>query len=84
MGYLLERKRTRDEVAQARTHTQRCMNNDWSEMVSCSPCFAFYCFSFCPWFKQTLWNNSYPSWSDVVALLFLMPSSLHFSSLREI
>ena len=64
----LEANKTRDEIAQARTQTPRHMNNAWSEMVSCSPCFAFYCFSSCPWFIQTIWDNSYPSQTSVMAL----------------
>ena len=43
---LLLLNRTRD----AEIHIQRHMNNTWSEMVSCFPCFAFYCFSSCLWF----------------------------------
>ena len=65
---LLEVNRTRDENAQARTHTQRHMNNAWSEIASCSLCFAIYCFSSFPWFIQTIWDNSYPSQTNVVAL----------------
>ena len=45
---ILDINRTRDKIAQAYTHTQRHMNNAWSEMVSCSLCFVFYCLSsFC-------------------------------------
>jgi hypothetical protein len=44
--------RTRDELAQARTHTQRHMNNVLSEMVILISCFVFYC-SFSTWlYKQ--------------------------------
>ena len=50
------------------THTQRLINNAWSEKVSCSLCFAFYYFSSFPWFIQTIWDNFYPSWTIVVAL----------------
>ena len=42
----LEVNQTRDGNAQARTHTQRHMNNAWREIVSCSPSCTFYCFSF--------------------------------------
>ena len=46
--FLLELNRTKDEIAQARTHTQRHMNNAWSEMASYTPCLALYC-SFSSW-----------------------------------
>ena len=45
---LLELNRTIDEIAQARIRTQWYMNNAWSEMVSSTPCVAYYC-SFSPW-----------------------------------
>ena len=51
------------------THTQRHMNNAWSEMVSCYPCFAFDYFSYVPWFIQIMWDSSYPSRKIVVALI---------------
>ena len=50
----------KNENTQAWTHTHKYMNIVWSKMVSCSPCFTFYCF-FPPWFIQIIWNNSYPS-----------------------
>ena len=59
--YLLEINRTRDENAQARTHTQRHMNNACSEIVSCSLCFAFHCSSSILWFNQTIRDNTYLS-----------------------
>ena len=58
---LLEVNRITDGFAQAYTHTQRYLNNAWSEMVSCSLCFGFYHFSSFHWFIQTIWYNSYPS-----------------------
>ena len=59
-----------DQIAQAQTLIQKLMNNAWSEMVSCSPCFAFYCFFSLHWFTQTIWDNSYPS-SDYHGCLIL-------------
>ena len=44
MHISLKINKTRDEIAQAYTHTQRRVNNAWSEIVSCSPCFAFIAF----------------------------------------
>lgn len=41
---VLDVNRTADEIEQAYTHTQKHMNNVGSEMISCSPCFAFYYF----------------------------------------
>ena len=41
--FLLEVHRTRDETVQAKTHTQRHMNNAWSEMVILTPCLVLYC-----------------------------------------
>ena len=38
---VFEINRINDEIAQACTYTQRHMNNAWSMMLSCSPCFAF-------------------------------------------
>ena len=80
---VLETSRTRDEIAQAYTHTQRLdMNNAWSEMVSCFPCSAFHCFSPLLWFVQTILDNSYPSLDQryglILTLLSLMPLSLYF------
>jgi hypothetical protein len=51
---ILEVNKTRDELAQARSHTQRYMNNAWSEMVSSTPCFALHWY-FLIWFIQTTW-----------------------------
>ena len=45
LKHLLELNRTRDEIARANTHTQRHMNNAWSEMVSSTPCLALYCYA---------------------------------------
>src|ERR1700738_3355776 len=42
------------------THTQRHMNNAWSEMVSSTPCIALYS-SWSPWLLQTIWDNSAPT-----------------------
>ena len=53
------------------THTQRHINKAWSEMFSCSSCFAFYCFSSFPWFIETIWDNFYPSWTNVVVFFQL-------------
>ena len=77
---LLDVNRTRDKIAQAYTHTQRHMNNAWSEMVSCSSCFACCCSSSFLWFLQTIWDSSYPSLDLHIShiLTFLMPLSLHF------
>jgi hypothetical protein len=81
---MLDINRTRDNIAQAYTHkcTQRHMNNAWSEMVSCSPCFAFYCFSSLHWFIQTIWENSYPSWDShynlIITSLFHVLLPLYF------
>ena len=66
--HLLEVDMASEENAQARTYTQRHMNNPWSEMISCSPCFAFYYFSSLSWFIQTTWDISYPSHTNVMAL----------------
>ena len=57
---LLEVNGTRDEIAQACTHTQRHMNDVWSQIISCSLCFPVYCSSFLL-FIQTIWDNSRPS-----------------------
>ena len=58
------------------------MNNAWSEMVSCSPCFAFYCCSSLHWFTQTICDKSYLS-SDqhgslISTLVFSHASSIIF------
>jgi len=42
------------------THTQRHMNNAWSEMVSSTPCLALYS-SRSPRLLQTIWDNSAPT-----------------------
>ena len=64
---LLEVNRTKDKIAQKITHTQRHMNNDWNEMVLCSPCFAFITFLLLLGFTQTIWGNSYCSKTNYVA-----------------
>ena len=52
-----------------RMHKQKHIKNDWSEMVSCSHCFAFdLFFVFLLWSIQTRWDNFYPSKTNVVAL----------------
>ena len=71
-----------DKIAQAQTLIQRHMNNAWSEMVSCSHCFALYYFSSLHWFTQIIQDNSYPS-SDqydilILTLFFLMLLSYIF------
>ena len=43
--HLLDINKTRAKMTQAYRHTQRHMNNSWSEMFLCSLCFAIYCFS---------------------------------------
>ena len=54
----------------------------WSEMVSYSPCFAFYCFSSFPWIMQTIWDNLLSLLDQrcglILTLLYLMPLPLHF------
>ena len=54
---ILEANRTRDKIAQAITHTQRHMNNAWSEMVIVIHYLAIYC-SFSTRFSQTIQDNS--------------------------
>ena len=56
------------------------MNNAWSEVVSCSPCFAFYCFSSLHWFIQTIWNNSFPSSDQYCSLILTLffPCFFHY------
>ena len=60
------------------THTQRYMNNAWSEMVSSHPCLALYS-SWSPWLVQTIWDNSSPTTDQpcrlITTLLLLV---LHF------
>ena len=65
-------------------HIHKNLNNAENEMVLCSPCFAFYCFSFIAWFIQTFWDNSYQQCGLILTLLFLMPFPLHFYWLRAI
>ena len=80
---ILEVNRTRDEIAQARTHTQRHMNNAWSEMVILTPCLALY-YSFSTWFSQTIWENSSSTTDQacriITASLFLV---LHFHNYEQ-
>ena len=54
MSSLLEANRTRDEIAQAYTPIQRHINIIWSEMISYSHCFFFYCLFSSLWFIQTI------------------------------
>ena len=81
ISILLEVNKTRDSNVQAKTHTQRHMDNAWSKIVLCSPCFAIYC-SFLIWFIQTIWDNSYLSSnqycglvSHVSSITFLLTTS---------
>ena len=53
MNKALKHNRTRDQIAQANTHTHRHMNNVWSEMVISNPCLSLYCI-FPRWFKQCI------------------------------
>ena len=57
------------------THTQRHMNNAWSEMVFSTPCLALYS-SWSPWLVQTIWDNSSPTTDQpcrlITTLLFLV------------
>ena len=81
--FILEVNKTRDEITQARTHTQRHMNNAWSEMVILTPCLALYC-SFSTWFSQTIWDNSSPSTNQscrLITTLFLLV--LHFYDSKQ-
>ena len=50
------------------THTQRYMNNAWSEMVSSHPCLALYS-SWSPWLIQTIWDNSSPTMDQPCRLI---------------
>ena len=61
---LLEFNKTKDENTQVKIHTKRHMNNAWSEMVSWSPRFSFYCFFFVHINNMGLLL----SWTNVVAL----------------
>src|ERR1700724_51177 len=60
------------------THTQRHMNNAWSEIVSSIPCLALYS-SWSPRLLQTIWDNSAPTTDQpcrlITTLLLLV---LHF------
>jgi hypothetical protein len=60
------------------THTQRHMNNAWSEMVFSTPCLALYS-SWSPWLVQTIWDTSSPTTDQpcrlITTLLLLV---LHF------
>ena len=60
------------------THTQRYVNNAWSQMVSSHPCLALYS-SWSPWLIQTIWDNSSPTTDQpcrlITTLLLLV---LHF------
>ena len=75
---VLELNKTRVEIAHARIHTQRHMNNAWSEMVFSTPCLALYC-SLLPWLIQTIWDNSSPTTDQpcrlIITLLLLI---IHF------
>ena len=70
-----------DEIAQAWTPIQWHMKNAWSELISCSSYFVFYCFYSLHWFTQRIWDNFYPS-SDqhdslTLILLFFMSLPLY-------
>ena len=60
------------------THTQRYMNNAWSEMISSTPCLTHYC-SWSPRLLQTIWDNFAPTTDQpcrlITTLLLLV---LHF------
>ena len=62
---LLKHNKTRDHIAQADIHTQRHMNNAWSEMVTLIPCLDLYC-TFLPWFIQCMWNMSTPTFPQTI------------------
>ena len=76
---IMDINKTKDKIAQAYRHTQMHMNNVWSEMISCSPCFAFYCFSSIHWFIPTIWNISYPSMDYHCSLVLFLFFSHDFS-----
>jgi hypothetical protein len=40
---VLKHNGTRDQITQAMTHTQRHVNNAWSEMTTSNPCLALHC-----------------------------------------
>ena len=56
------------------THIQRHMNNAWSEIVSYSTCFAFYCFSSFPLFLGSCKQYG-------IILIPLIPSLCPYSNL---
>ena len=84
---LLNINRIRDKIAQAYTHARRHISNTWSEMVSCSPYFAFYWFSsfhlfiqiisdnFLSLFKLALWPYSNLIVSHASFIIFLLTTS---------
>ena len=80
---LLDINKIRDTIAQTYRHTQRLMDNAWSEMILCCLCFVFYCFSSFHWFIQIIWDNSYPSLdyhyslihSHAPSIIFLLTTS---------
>ena len=83
VGNLLELNRTRDEIAQERTHTQRHVNNAWNEMDILTPYFTLYC-SFATWFLQTIWDNFSPTTDQpckLITTLFLLV--LHFYNYKQ-
>src|SRR6202022_716955 len=63
------------------THTQRHMNNAWSEMVSSTPCLALYS-SWSPRLLQTIWDNSAPTTDQpcrlITTLLLLVLHVYHY------
>ena len=46
----LDINKTRYKIAQVYRYIQWHMKDAWNEMISCSPSFAFYCFSSFHWF----------------------------------
>ena len=66
------------------THTQRHMNNAWSEMVSFILFLLFY-FSWSPQLLQTIWDNSSPTLDQpyrlIITLLLLV---LHFNDNEQL
>ena len=76
---ILKHNRTRDQIAQANIHTQRHVNNDWSEMITSTSCLALYC-TFPPWFKQSIWNISTPTshkpYGFIQTLFILIPLTI--------
>jgi hypothetical protein len=63
------------------THTQRQMNNAWSEIMSSFPCFSFYCYLFIYlfilWFIfiPTLWHDFHLIVCHVSSITFLLTTS---------